>query len=190
MLLGLVDGHGEHGDLHAGHLTAQEVEAGAAHLHAAFHVDAGDAASEGQVVLRFEAFSREVANLADLLDDHVVVLAAFRRFRLDDVGELPHGGGVRLRGGVRCGLVLGDLLGKRLGVGDELGLLLGGGRGHLLTDFLLLRAGSLEFLQRGTTNLVGAQHLVDKFDRFATLTLGFLDNVSMFTNELDIKHGS
>ena len=57
-------------------------------------------------------------------------------------------------------------------------------------DFLLLRTGSLEFLQRGTTNLVGAQHLVDQFDRFATLALGFLNNVSMFTNELDIKHAS
>lgn len=65
-----------------------------------------------------------------------------------------------------------------------------GGGGDLLADLLLLRAGSFEFLQRGTANLVGAQHLVDQFDRFATLTLGFLDNVSMFTNELNIKHAS
>jgi hypothetical protein len=56
--------------------------------------------------------------------------------------------------------------------------------------FLPISFCSLEFLQRGTTNLVGAQHLVDQFDRFATLALGFLNNVSMFTNELDIKHAS
>ena len=92
--------------------------------------------------------------------------------------------------GVGCGLVFGDLLGEFLGCGDQLGLFVGGGGGDLLADLLLLRAGSFEFLQRGTANLVGAQHLVDQFDRFATLTLGFLDNVSMFTNELNIKHAS
>ena len=92
--------------------------------------------------------------------------------------------------GVRCGLVFGNLLGEFLGFGNQLGLFVGRSRGDLLADFLLLRTGSLEFLQRGTTNLVGAQHLVDQFDRFATLALGFLNNVSMFTNELDIKHAS
>ena len=79
---------------------------------------------------------------------------------------------------------------RQIGCGDQLGLFVGGGGGDLLADLLLLRAGSFEFLQRGTANLVGAQHLVDQFDRFATLTLGFLDNVSMFTNELNIKHAS
>ena len=54
----------------------------------------------------------------------------------------------------------------------------------------LLGAGLLELLERGATGLVGAQHLVDQFDRFATLALGFLNNVSMFTNELNIKHAS
>ncbi len=62
------------------------------------------------------------------------------------------------------------------------------GGGDLLADFLLLGAGLLELLERGTTGLVGAQHLVDQFDGFAALALGFLDNVSMFTNELNIKH--
>ena len=190
MFLGLVDGHGEHCDLHAGHLAAQEVEAGAADLHAALHIDTGHAAAERQVVLRLEAFGCEITDLADLLDHDVVVLATFRSFRLDDVGQLPHGGGVFLGCGVGCGLVFGDLLGEFLGCGDQLGLFVGGGGGDLLADLLLLRAGSFEFLQRGTANLVGAQHLVDQFDRFATLTLGFLDNVSMFTNELNIKHAS
>lgn len=190
VLFGLVDGHGQHGDLHASHLAAQEVEAGSADLHAAFHIDSGDATAEGQMVLRFEAFGLEVADLTDLVDHHVIVFAAFRGFVLNDVGQLPHGGGVFFGRGIGCGLVFGDLLGQFLGFGDQLGLFLGRSRGDLLADFLLLRTGSLEFLQGGTTNLVGAQHLVDKFDRFATLTLRFLDNVSMFTNELDIKHGS
>ena len=108
VLLGLVHGHGEHGDLHTGHLATQEVEAGAADLDAAAHVDAGHAGAEGQVVLGLEAFGREVANLANLLDDHVVVLAAFGSFGLHDVGELPHGGGVFLGGGIGLGLVFGD----------------------------------------------------------------------------------
>ncbi len=140
------------------------------------------------MILRLETFGCEVADLANLLDHHVIVFATFRSFRLNHVGELPHGGGVFLGGGVRCGLVFGDLLGEFLGFGDQLGLFVGRGRGDLLADFLLLRTGSLEFLQRGTTSLVGAQHFVDQFDGFAALALGFLDNVSMFTNELDIKH--
>ena len=188
VLLGLVHSHGKHGYLHAGHLAAQEVEAGAADLHTTFHINAGNATTEGQVVLRFEAFSCEITNLANLLDHHVIVFAAFRSFRLNHVGELPHGGGVLFGCGVRCGLVFGNLLGEFLGFGNQLSLFIGRSRGDLLADFFLLRTCSLKLLQRGTTNLVGAQHLVDQFDRFATLALGFLDNVSMFTNELDIKH--
>ena len=188
MLLSLVHSHGKHGYLHAGHLATQEVEAGAADLHATFHINAGNTTTEGQMVLRFEAFSCEIANLANLLDHHVIVFAAFRSFRLNHVGELPHGGGVFLGCGVGCGLVFGDLLGEFLGFGNQLGLFVGRSRGDLLADFFLLRTCSLKFLQRGTTDLVGAQHLVDQFDRFATLALGFLNNVSMFTNELDIKH--
>ena len=64
----------------------------------------------------------------------------------------------------------------------------GGRGGDLLADLLLLGAGLLELLERGATGLVGAQHLVDQFDGFAALALGFLDNVSMFANELNIKH--
>ena len=190
VLFGLVHSHGEHGDLHTCHLAAQEVEAGTADLHATFHIDAGNATTEGQVILRLETFGCEIADLSNLLDHHVIVFATFRSFRLNHVGELPHGGGVFFGCGVRCGLVFGNLLGEFLGFGNQLGLFVGRSRGDLLADFLLLRTGSLEFLQRGTTNLVGAQHLVDQFDRFATLALGFLNNVSMFTNELDIKHAS
>ena len=58
--------------------------------------------------------------------------------------------------GIGGGLVLGDLLGQFLGFGDQLGLLVGRGRGDLLADLLLLRTGSFEFLQRGAANLVGA----------------------------------
>ena len=188
VLLGLIDGHGQHGDLHAGDRAAQEVEAGAADLDAAAHVDTGHAGAEGQVVFRLEAFGREVAGLADLLDDNVIVLAAFRGLGFDDVRQLPHGGGVFLGGGVRGGLVFGDLGGQLLGLRDQRGLLIGGRGGDLLADLLLLGAGLLELLERGATGLVGAQHLVDQFDGFAALALGFLDNVSMFANELNIKH--
>ena len=142
MLLGLIDGHGQHGDLHAGDRAAQEVEAGAADLDAAAHVDAGHAGAEGQVVFRLEAFGREVAGLADLLDDNVIVLAAFRGLGFDDVRQLPHGGGVFPGGGVRGGLVLGDLGGQLLGLRDQRGLLVGGRGGNLLADLLLLGAGS------------------------------------------------
>ena len=156
VFLGLIDGHGQHGDLHTGHLAAQEVEAGAADLHAALHIDAGDATAESQMILRLEAFGRKVSDLADLLDDDVIILAAFRSLRLDDVGQLPHGGRVLFGCGIGGGLVLGDLLGQFLGFGDQLGLLVGRGRGDLLADLLLLRTGSFEFLQRGAANLVGA----------------------------------
>ena len=159
MLFGLVHSHGEHGDLHTCHLAAQEVEAGTADLHATFHIDAGNATTEGQVILRLETFGCEIADLSNLLDHHVIVFATFRSFRLNHVGELPHGGGVFFGCGVRCGLVFGNLLGEFLGFGNQLGLFVGRSRGDLLADFLLLRTGSLEFLQRGTTNLVGAQHL-------------------------------
>ena len=189
VLFGLVHGHGEHGNLHAGHLATQEIEAGAADLDAAAHVDAGHAGAEGQVVLGLEAFGREVANLANLLDDHVVILAAFGSFGLHDVGELPHGGGVFLGCGIGLGLVFGDLLGQFLGLGDELGLLVRRGGGDLLADFLLLGASLFEGLQRLTTCGVGGEHFVDELHGLAALALGFLDDIGVFTDELNIKHG-
>ena len=100
------------------------------------------------MVLRFEAFSCEIANLANLLDHHVIVFAAFRSFRLNHVRELPHGGGVLFGCGVRCGLVFGNLLGEFLGFGNQLGLFVGRSRGDLLADFFLLRTCSLKFLQK------------------------------------------
>ena len=188
VLLSLVNGHSEHGNLHAGHLATQEVEAGAAHLDTAAHVDASHAGAEGQVILGLETFSREVTNLADLLDDHVIVLAALRSFRLHNVGELPHGGGVFLSSCIGLGLELGDLLGEFLGFGDKLGLFVSRGRGDLLADFLLLGAGLFKSLERLTTDSVGGKHFVDEFHGLATLALGFLDDIGVFTNELNIKH--
>ena len=188
VLLGLVDGHGQHGDLHAGHGATQEVEAGAADLHAAFHIDACNAAAKREMVLGFEAFGSEVTDIADLLDDHIVVFAAFRCLRLDDIGQLPHGGGVFAGGGIGRGLVFGDLLGKLFGLGNELGLIVAGSSGDLLADFLLLRTSGLEIPQRRTTRLIGGQHFIDEFDGFPALALRFLNNISVFTNELNIKH--
>ena len=156
---------------------------------AAAHVDAGHAGAEGQVVLGLEAFGREVVNLANLLDDHVVILAAFGSFGLHDVGELPHGGGVFLGCGIGLGLVFGDLLGQFLGFGDELGLLVRRGGGDFLADFLLLGASLFEGLQRLTTCGVGGEHFVDEFHGLAALALGFLDDIGVFTDELNIKHG-
>ena len=189
VLLGLIHGHGEHGDLQTGHLATQEVEAGAANLDATAHVDAGHAGAEGQVVLGLEAFGCEVTDLADLLDNHVIVLAAFGSFGLHDVGELPHGGGVFLGGGIGLGLVFGDRLGQFLGLGDELGLLVRRGGGDLLADFLLLGTSLFEGLQRFTTCGVGGEHFVDEFHGLAALALGFLDDIGVFTDELNIKHG-
>ena len=188
--LGLVDGHGQHGDLQARHGAAQEVEAGAGDLSAAAGVDAGHQRAERHMVLRLEALRREVARGADLLDDHVVVLAALRRLGLDDVRQLPHGGGVFLGRGVGRGLELGDLLAELLGLGDQRGLLVRRRGGDLLADLLLLGAGGLELLERGAAHLVGAQHLVHQLNGLAALALGFAHHIGMFTDELDIKHGS
>ena len=190
VLLSLVDGHGEHGDLQSGDRSAQEVEAGAGDLDATLHIDAGDAFTELEVVLRFEAFRGEIADGADLLDDHVVVLAAFRSFRLNDVAELPHRGRVLGRGLVCGALVFGDLIGQLLGLGDDLRLLLRSGGGDLLAHVLLFGACGFERLERLATGFVGAEHLVDKFHGFPALALGFLHDVRMFTDELNIKHSS
>ena len=103
--------------------------------------------------------------------------------------ELPHGGGVFLGGGIGLGLVFGDLLGQFLGLGDELGLLVRRGGGDLLADFLLLGASLFEGLQRLTTCGVGGEHFVDEFHGLAALALGFLDDIGVFTDELNIKHG-
>ena len=142
------------------------------------------------MVLRLEAFGCEITDLADLLDDDVIILAAFRSLRLDDVGQLPHGGGVFLGCGIGLGLVFGDLLGQFLGFGDELGLLVRRGGGDLLADFLLLGASLFEGLQRLTTCGVGGEHFVDELHGLAALALGFLDDIGVFTDELNIKHAS
>ena len=94
VLHGLVHGHGQHGDLQPGHVTAQEVEAGTGNLDAPAHVDASHAHAQVQVVLGLEALLGEVARGTDLLDHHVVVLAALGRLGLHYVAELPHEIGV------------------------------------------------------------------------------------------------
>ena len=188
MLLRLVHGHREHGDLQARDVAAQEVEARTAHLHTALHVDARDLFAERQVVLRFEALGREIADRADLLDHHIVVLTAFGGLRLHDVRQLPHGGGVFLVRAVRVRLIRRDLLGKLLRLGDQRGLLVGRGLGDLLADLFLLGARLLELLERGAAHFVGTQYLIHQFHGLATLALRFLDDLGMFANELNIKH--
>ena len=190
VFLSLVDSHGEHGDLQAGDRATQEVEAGAGDLDATLHIDAGNAFTELKMVLRFETFRGEITDGADLLDDHVVVFAAFRGFRLDDVAELPHRGrivGSRLVSGV---LVFGDLVGQLLGLGDDLRLVFRGGGGDLFAHVLLFGTRGFEGLKRLATGLVRAEHLVHEFHGFPALALGFLDDVRVFTDELNIKHSS
>ena len=140
------------------------------------------------MVLRLESLGCEIADCADLLDDDIVVLAAFGGFGLDDVGELPHRGGVflgRLVGGV---LVFGDLGGQGLGLGDDRGLLVRGSRGDFLALGFLRGAGLFVLAQRVAARFIGLEHLVDEFDRFSALALGILNDIRMFADEIDIKH--
>ena len=65
-----------------------------------------------------------------------------------------------------------------------------GAAATFLPDLLLLGAGGLELLERAAAHLVGAQHLVHELDGLAALALGFAHHIGMFTDELDIKHGS
>ena len=61
------------------------------------------------------------------------------------------------------------------------------GGGDLLADFLLLGASLFEGLQRLTTCGVGGEHFVDELHGLAALALGFLDDIGVFTDELNIQ---
>ena len=76
--------------------TATQEAAGTADLHAAFHIDACNAAAEAMVLWN----NSEVTDIADLLDDHIVVFAACRCLRLDDIDSFPWRWCVYVGGGI------------------------------------------------------------------------------------------
>ena len=81
---GLRRRHVEQRDLELRADALEEVEARAADLRAAFHVDRAELRAQVEVVLRLEV---EHARLTDGLDDHEVVLAADRRVRVHQVRD-------------------------------------------------------------------------------------------------------
>ena len=75
---GLVHRHVDQRELEVGADAGQVVEAGPGHLGAAVDVDRAEDPAELDVVAGLEALGGEVTRLADLLEHHVVVLAAGR----------------------------------------------------------------------------------------------------------------
>ena len=144
---GLVHGHLQQRHLQARTHAAQEVEAGAGNLGAAFHVDRADQLTDFQVVLGLEV--GELAGRADGLDHDVVVLAALRDAVLNEVGDAAQQfvllglRGVGLGGG---GL---DRVGQFLDLGQQGLLLLALGLRHLLAEDVLLGAEVFEADQGG-----------------------------------------
>ena len=182
----LLRGEHEHAQLQEGAVAGEVVEARAAHLGAALDVEETQGLAQLHVILRLEV---EGGNLADLLKDDEVILAA-GGCALDDVGELV--------------LQLGDLLLGRdlLGLGFlDLGLeliralekgwaLLQGGLTDLLAKGLLLGTQLVGRDDSGAAALVCSDEGVDQRRILAAGDLGGTDNVWVFAEELEINHAT
>src|SRR5690606_18149042 len=122
----------------------EEVEPRAGDLRAALDVDRTEQLAELEVVTHGDTLGREVTGGAHLAEHDEVRLAALGYAGLDDVGD-PRCRRVELDRRLVGERLLGlDLLGERLGPGEELllGLALGGG--DVLAERLLLGAQLLE----------------------------------------------
>ena len=164
--------------------AGEEVEARSGDLRAAFHVDQAERFAQVQVVLRLEV---ELGDLADVLEDHVVVLAAGGRPG-DDVAELHlqlvHGGlGLAL-------FVFGvlDAAGEGLGLFQQGGALLLGGRADLLAEALVLGAQRIGGGDGVAPARIGVEQLVDEGRVLAAGALRFADDVGVVAEEFQIDH--
>ena len=180
----LLGGEHEHAQLQPGAVAGQVVEARAADLGAALHVDNPQRLCQVQVVFDLEV---EFGHFADVLDYDEVLLAAGRR-TLDDVGD-----GVLqllqllLRGGLlRLGLFHAGL--ELVGAFQQRRAVLGGGLADLLAKRLLLGAQLVRLLDGGAAGLVGGQQLVHKRRVFAAGPLGLADGLGVFAHTLQINH--
>ncbi len=148
---GLLHGHVEQPELEPGPGAAQEEEPGARDLGAPLHVDRAEQFAQLKVVARGEV---ELPGSAHVFEDDVVVLAAVRRGRVDDVGH-RHGQGLEL-GAEPLGLRLGRLHLRReiLRPVEQRLPLVAGRLGDRLAHVLLLGAQRLEGAQRAAPTLV------------------------------------
>ena len=151
----------------------------------ALGVDGAEPLAELEVVERLEV---ELRRLPDVLEHHVVVLAAGRDARLGDVGQpaqqrVERGAGLGLLG--VGGLDLGRQL---LGAGQQGGLLVALRLGHLAAEVLLLGPGPLEGDDRRPASLVGGQHLVDQPRVLPAGALGGADGLGVVSEQLQVQH--
>ena len=144
-----VHGQAEQGELQPGADAGEEVEPAAGDLGAALHVDRAQPLGHGQVVRHGavradDALGHQVADLADLAQHDVVVLAARGHARQDDVVDPAQRRVEGLLGRVDVGLRGLDVVGQLLGRGDQGGLLVLRCLGDQAPGRLLLRAQGLE----------------------------------------------
>jgi len=129
----------------------------------------------------------EFGHLADVLEDHEVLLAAGRG-AFDDVGD----GVLQLlqlllrRRLLRFGLLDAGL--ELVGALQQRRTVLGGGLADLLAKRLLLGAQLVRLLDGGAAGLVGVQQLVHKRRVFAAGSLGLADGLGVFAHTLQINH--
>ncbi len=166
--------------------TGQEVEPRARHLRAALHVDQTERLPEFQVILRVLDGSR----FADGLEHREVVLAAGRDAVDDHVGDRHVRCGERLFGPGLLGLGGLDLLGECLGLFQHGRPLVGRCLCYLLADALLLGAQVVRGRHRGPSRSVGFEERTDQPRVFATGTLRCAHQVRVFTQQLEVDHGS
>ena len=142
------------------------------------------------MVARLEALGGEVARLAHLLENDVVVLAAGGHLGLDEVVEPQHELVVRPGGVVLVGLGGLDLGGQLLGPGEQRLLVVALRPRDLLAQRLLLGPELLERRDRGAAPLLGGEHLVDELDGGAAAALALAYAVRIFTQNLGVDHGT
>ncbi len=178
----------EQGELQPGAHAGEEVEAGAGDLGAAVGVDGPEPFAEREVVQRLEPLGGEVARGADLAQDHVVLLPAGRRPRLDDVVDPAHGGLELVARGVHLALQGLDAVGELARVRQQTVPLLALGTRDLLAEGLLLCARALELGERRAPPLVGREHGVDQALVGSPGALAGADGVRILTEVAQVDH--
>ena len=156
-LPGLLHREVDQRQLELGADAGEEVEPAARHLGAALDVDRAQDPAELDVVAGLEALGLEVTRRADMLEHDEVVLAALGRLGGREVRDLLQGALPGLLGLAAGGLGGLDLGGQRLGLREQLLLLLALGLRDEGPELLLLGALLLERGDRCAAGGVGLQ---------------------------------
>lgn len=184
----LVECHPHECLFEAGDVAFEEVEAGARYLGAACHVDTVDEFADFEVVAGFEAFCFEVAGLAHVLDDDVVVFAAGGDSVDDEVADGRYEFVLACLGGFAGGFSFGDLLGEFFDLCEEGLLFFFGGLADFFGEYVLFGAEVFEFDDGGAAGGVSFQDLVDDGFVGAAGALGGAEYVGVFAEKVNVDH--